>query len=212
MAQVMFAVHMAAAADIADIIKMKIQANDIHIRNATLADADRIVEIYAYYIKNTAITFEYDVPTVEDFQMRMKHVMERYPYLVIEKGGIVQGYTYAGSYIGRAACDWSCEVSIYLAHDAVKCGMGRMLYEAMETALKDMGMVNVYASIAYSDTEDEYLTKNSLQFHEHLGYSKIGEFYNCGYKFGRWYSLVWVGKSIGEYKEDMEPIRLYCNL
>jgi len=188
---------------------MKIQANDVHIRNATLADAERLVEIYSYYIKNTAITFEYAVPTVEEFQDRMEGIMKRYPYLVIEKNQEVQGYAYANAYIDRAACDWSCEVSIYLARDVVKCGMGRMLYEAMETVLRDMGMVNVYASIAYSDTEDEYLTKNSLQFHEHLEYRKIGEFYNCGYKFGRWYSLVWVGKVIGEYKKEQEPIKLY---
>lgn len=188
---------------------MKIQANDVHIRNATLADAERLVEIYSYYIKNTAITFEYAVPTVEEFQDRMEGIMKRYPYLVIEKNQEVQGYAYANAYIDRAACDWSCEVSIYLARDAVKCGMGRMLYEAMENVLRDMGMVNVYASIAYSDTEDEYLTKNSLQFHEHLGYRKIGEFYNCGYKFGRWYSLVWVGKAIREYKEEQEQIKPY---
>ena len=61
--------------------------------------------------------------------------MEKYPYLVIEKDQVVQGYAYAREYIGRAACDWSCEVSIYLARDAVKCGMGRMLYEAMENVL-----------------------------------------------------------------------------
>ena len=174
---------------------MKIYANDVHIRNATLADAERIVEIYSYYIKNTAITFEYAVPTVEEFQDRMKGIMKR--------------YAYAREYIGRSACDWSCEVSIYLAHDVRKSGFGRMLYEALEVALKDMGMVNVYASIAYLEKEDEYLTKNSLQFHEHLGYRKIGEFYNCGYKFGRWYSLVWVGKVIGEYKEDQAPLKRY---
>ena len=188
---------------------MKIQENNIHIRQAVLADAARIVEIYSYYIKNTAITFEYDVPTVEEFQGRMKHVMERYPYLVVENDNGIQGYAYAREYIGRAACDWSCEVSIYLAHDVVKCGKGRMLYEAMEAALREMGMVNVYASIAYSEVEDEYLTKNSLQFHEHLGYKQIGEFYKCGYKFGKWYSLVWVGKVIGEHKDEQAPLKRY---
>ena len=82
------------------------------IRDASLEDAERILEIYGYYVKNTAITFEYDVPTLPEFQERIKNTRKRYPYLVIEQDGIIQGYAYAGAFIGRAACDWSCETTV----------------------------------------------------------------------------------------------------
>ena len=100
----------------------------------------------------------------------------------------------------RAAYDWSAETTIYLKYDAVKCGLGRMLYEAFEEEMKNRGFLNLYACIGYPIEEDEYLTKNSAQFHAHLGYRFVGEFYQCGYKFGRWYNMIWMEKLIGEHK------------
>ena len=76
-----------------------------------------------------------------------------------------------------------------------------MLYEALEEKLKAMGIQNMYACIAYLDVEDEYLTKNSAEFHEHMGFSKVGVFHKCGYKFGRWYDMVWMEKLIGEHRD-----------
>ena len=108
----------------------------IIVRDATMEDAGRILEIYDYYVKNTAITFEYDTPTLDEFKGRMERTMQRYPYLVIVKDGRVEGYAYAGAFVGRAAYDWSCEMTVYLDHDARKCGMGRKLYEVLERALQ----------------------------------------------------------------------------
>lgn len=181
----------------------------VNIRSASLGDAARILEIYDYYVKNTAITFEYETPSLEAFQMRMKGIMERYPYFVIEQDGAIQGYAYAAPYITRAACDWSCEVSIYLEKNARKCGLGRKLYEALEDALRGMGIINVYASIACPETADEYLNYNSADFHAHLNFREIGRFRKCGYKFGRWYHLIWVEKVLGEHSEKVSPIVPY---
>ena len=44
----------------------------IMIRDATIDDVARLVEIYSYYVLNTAVSFEYEVPSVEDFTERMK--------------------------------------------------------------------------------------------------------------------------------------------
>ena len=172
----------------------------IIIRDARLEDAKRILEIYDYYVKNTAITFEYETPTLEEFGKRMKNTMQRYPYLVIEKDGYIEGYAYAGPFVGRAAYDWSCEMTIYLDNKSHKCGLGRKLYEALERALGEMGILNLYACIGYPETEDEYLSNNSANFHEHLGYVKVGEFHNCGYKFDRWYHMIWMEKVIYEIR------------
>ena len=181
----------------------------ITVRNAVLEDAPRILEIYSYYVKHTAITFEYAVPTLEEFQVRMKNTMKKYPYLVIEQNGQVQGYAYAGSFVGRAAYDWSCELSIYLDRNARNCGLGRRIYDALADRLKEMGILNLYACIGYPRTEDEYLNKNSQQFHAHLGFQTVGLFHNCGYKFGRWYDMIWMEKIIGEHKADQPPVQFF---
>lgn len=184
----------------------------VTVRDAKLEDAERILEIYAYYVKNTAISFEYDIPTLSEFQNRMVNTMKKYPYLVAEKDGIIMGYCYAGAFVGRAAYGWSCELTIYLDHTMKRCGMGRMLYEEMQKRLGRMGILNLYACIGWAEEEDEYLNKNSAQFHGHMGFVKVGEFHNCGYKFGRWYDMIWMEKIIGGHQENQPPVKLPINL
>ncbi len=184
----------------------------IEVRDATEKDAERILEIYDYYVRNTAITFEYDTPSLEEFRERMRKIMRKYPYLVILQDGEIKGYAYAREFVGRAAYDWSCEMTIYLDHRAKKCGLGRILYETLEKALQDMGVLNLYACIGYPEQEDEYLTANSADFHAHLGYTKVGEFHRCGYKFGRWYHMVWMEKMIVEHREVQPPVKSYPEL
>ena len=179
------------------------------IRDASLSDAGRILEIYDYYVVNTAISFEWVTPSIDEFRERMRHTMERYPYLVILDEDRIEGYAYAGVFKGRAAYDWSCEVSIYVDHNARKCGLGRMLYEAMEERLRGMGILNLYACIAYPETEDEYLTGNSAGFHAHLGYELAGKFRRCAYKFGRWYHMIWMEKFIGDHRDQQPPVSKY---
>ena len=184
----------------------------IEVRDATEKDAERILEIYDYYVRNTAITFEYDTPSLEEFRERMEKIMRKYPYLVILQDGEIKGYAYAREFVGRAAYDWSCEMTIYLDHRAKKCGLGRILYETLEKALQDMGVLNLYACIGYPEQEDEYLTANSADFHAHLGYTKVGEFHRCGYKFGRWYHMIWMEKMIAEHREVQPPVKSYPEL
>lgn len=181
----------------------------IQVRNAVMADAERILEIYDYYVQHTAISFEYTTPTLAEFRGRMEKTMARYPYLVAEQDGIVMGYTYAGPFVGRAAYDWSCEMTIYLDPAAKKTGMGRKLYEAMEQALGEMGIQNLYACIGYTEREDEYLTNNSAQFHAHMGYEPVGIFHKCGRKLDRWYDMIWMEKIIGTHGDCQPPVRAY---
>lgn len=164
------------------------------IRSAATEDADRLLEIYSYYVENTAISFEYETPSLEEFRGRISHTLEKYPYLVLEENGMIQGYAYAGVFKGRAAYDHCCEVTIYLDRDSKGKGYGRALYEALEDALKKQGIINLYACIGDPIVEDEYLTKDSEKFHQHMGYTKVGEFHRCGYKFGRWYNMIWMEK------------------
>ncbi len=177
------------------------------VRPARLEDARRLLEIYGFYVEHTAITFEYEVPSLSEFQYRMERTMKRYPYLILEQNGVIQGYAYAGPFKERAAYGWSCEMTVYLEHGAQKQGFGRMLYEELESRLKTMGILNLYACIGYPEEEDHYLNRNSAQFHSHLGYRQVGRFCKCGYKFGHWYDMIWMEKIIGEHRPEQVPVR-----
>jgi len=117
------------------------------IRNVTTQDAERLLEIYAYYVENTAISFEIDVLSLVEFKVRIKNTLKKYPYLVIEEDNIIQGYAYAGAFKDRAAYDHSCKLSIYLDVPSKRRGYGRLLYEALEKELVKMGILHLYACI-----------------------------------------------------------------
>lgn len=179
------------------------------IRIATEQDAEKLLAIYGYYVENTAITFEYEVPSVEEFRRRIRQTLSKYPYLVSEQDGEIAGYAYAGAFKGRRAYDWAVETTIYIAKDARKKGLGKELYTALEEALALQNIINLNACIAYPSVEDEYLTKNSVQYHQHLGYRFVGEFHKCGYKFGRWYNMVWMEKCISHHPHQPLPVRSF---
>ena len=177
------------------------------IRSAERGDAGRLLVLYAPYVTDTAVTFEYDVPTEAEFARRIGATLEKYPYLVLEDAGDVLGYAYAGPFKGRAAYDWAVETTIYLRPDAHGRGYGRTLYTALEEELKKRHFLNAYACIAYSEREDETLTHASPRFHERMGYALCGTFRQCGYKFGRWYDMIWMEKHLGGHPSDPQPVR-----
>lgn len=177
------------------------------IRDAELKDAEDILNIYSYYITDTAITFEYDVPEIESFRNRMAGIMEKYPYIVVTENGKILGYAYAGAFKQRAAYDWCCELTVYIDKNHKKCGLGKLLYSELEKRLVQMGIVNMYACITYTDNEDRYLTNNSFEFHSHIGFELVGRFKKCGYKFGKWYDMVWTEKVMGSHNADMQPVK-----
>lgn len=179
----------------------------ITIRTATLSDAQALLNIYSPYVEHTAITFEYDVPSVEEFASRIKNTLQKYPYLVAEKNGRLLGYAYASPFHERPAYDWAVETSIYVDQNIKHQGIGRRLHDALEDALRSQGILNMNACIAYPPEEDEYLDKNSVEFHTHMGYRLVGEFYKCGYKFHRWYNMVWMEKLLDPEIKHPKPIK-----
>lgn len=173
--------------------------NDLLIRVVTPNDVLKILEIYAYYVKNTVITFEYEVPSIDEFRARITKTLKKYPYIVVENANKILGYAYTGAFVGRAAYDWSVETTVYVDHNAHKQGLGRMLYTGLENISRLQNIINLNACIGYPVKDDEYLTTNSADFHAHLGYRMVGEFHKCGYKFGRWYDMVWMEKMLSEH-------------
>ncbi|MEG2315163.1 MAG: N-acetyltransferase family protein [Clostridia bacterium] len=179
------------------------------LRIATPQDAKALLAIYAPYVEHTAITFEYEVPTVEEFADRIRCIQTKYPYLIAEKDGEILGYAYASDFHKRAAYAWAVETTLYVDQNKKGCGIGRRLYDALEKLLAHQNILNLNACIAYPAQEDAYLTQHSVHFHQHLGYSLVGEFHQCGYKFNRWYNMVWMEKHIGVHQEHQPAVKAF---
>jgi len=164
----------------------------ITIRMATAADTEEILGIYGPYVTDTAITFEYEVPTVEEFAERIKHILMKYPYLVAILDKKIVGYAYASTFKDRAAYAWAVEMTVYVKVDCKAKGLGKKLYIALEEKLEKQNIINLNACIAYPNPV-------SIGFHQHMGYKTVGYFTKCGYKFETWYDMVWMEKMIGKH-------------
>ena len=169
------------------------------IRPATVADAEALIHIYAPYVRNTAITYEYEVPSPAEFARRIETYSRKYPYLLAEVDGIAVGYAYASPLGSRPAFDWSVETAIYIREERRGQGIGQALYTELERRLTAQGIRTMTAAVATVAHEDPYLTNASLHFHLRMGFTPVGTFHNCGCKFGRWYDLTWLEKPIGDY-------------
>ncbi|MCH5275840.1 MAG: N-acetyltransferase [Lachnospiraceae bacterium] len=162
------------------------------IRPATSADVKDILEVYAPYIKNTVITFETEVPSIEEFTARIEKIKSKYPYLVCEMDGKVIGYAYAAKYRERAAYKYSVEISIYVDMNHQHEGIGRALYTNLFEALKSYDCYTAYACITLPN-------EKSIGLHKAFGFYEIGTCHNVGYKMGRWIDVIWLEKPLKQY-------------
>ena len=179
---------------------------DLTIRMATPEDAEALLGIYGPYVQNTAVSYEYEIPSVEEFTARIRRTLKTYPYLAAVYQGEIAGYAYASRLHERKAYDWAVETSIYVRQDLRGMHVGKRLYDALEELLKCQNVLSVNACIAYPEVEDEYLTRNSVRFHERMGYKLIGHFHRCAYKFNRWYDMVWMEKALGDFSDTPAPL------
>ena len=172
------------------------------IEKVTVGDAEELLKIYAPYIEDTAITFEYDVPTTQEFAERIKNISSKYPYIKAVVNGQIAGYAYAGCFKDRRAYDWSAEMSVYVQKGIHGKGVGTALYEKMEELLKKQHIVNLFACITHPNAESE-------AFHAARGYERKAHFEKCGYKMGQWWDIVWMQKIIAPHDEAPEPFQKF---
>lgn len=190
----------------------------VTIRAATSADVPALTTIYDHYVTRTAVSFEYETPSTDEFGARLHQVeSHQLPYLVAEEHDTIQGYAYAQPFSERKAYFPSVELTIYLDPSSRRQGTGRALYHALELKLHDKGITNLYACIATpvvtpiadhkqllaqalsKPSTDPYLSWDSVRFHHHLGFRLVGVFSQCGFKFGRYYDMVYMEKLIGAH-------------
>jgi phosphinothricin acetyltransferase len=170
----------------------------LNFRLVQESDAEEILRIYEPYIKDTAITFEYEIPSIDEFRRRIAKISSVYPYIVCISDSKIVGYAYAGRQRERAAYQWNAELSVYVDQDFLRRGVGKALYRALIGVLQMQNIRSIYGCVTLPN-------ENSEKLHEYFGFKKLGVYHSTGYKCGAWHDVAWFEKTIGEYCLDPKP-------
>lgn len=170
----------------------------VHFRRATEDDVVPILAIYAPYVTDSAITFEYDVPSEEEFRQRIRTISTEYPYFVCESDGQIIGYAYAHRHMERAAYQWNAEISIYIRQGFTGKGLGKTMCQALIDLLRLQGIRNVFSCVTIPN-------ERSAHLHHSMEFSTEGIFQNAGYKCGKWQTIAWFRKNIAPYTNEPAP-------
>lgn len=171
---------------------------EITLRMASPADAEKIAEIYAPYVENTSITFEYVPPTAEEFVRRMGAILPQYPWLVCEVDGQVAGYCYASPHHERAAFQWDAELSVYVDNHFHRLGIASRMYRAITALLAAQGYYRLYSLITVPNPV-------SVGFHQAHGFSTIATYHATGYKLGKWHDMIVMERPLRKLQEEPTP-------
>ena len=177
----------------------------IRLRQATVADAQGLLDIYAPYVTGTSVTFETEVPKPEVFEERIREISREFPYLLAEENGQILGYAYAHPYHERAAFHWTVETSIYVRMGMERNGLGTRLYTALLALLKLQGVHTACALITLPNDR-------SMAFHGRMGFLEGGSLPAVGYKFGNWYGLSYCYRRLRDLEEKPGELTLFPDL
>ena len=169
------------------------------LRFAVEQDAEELLEIYRPYVETTSITFETEVPSVEEFAGRIRETLTKFPYLVLEENGTILGYAYAHPFHVRAAYGWTVESSVYVRRDVRHGHIGTLLYEALLERLERQGVRNVCAVITVPN-------EPSVAFHKRRGFVSAGILPDFGYKMDEWHGVEYLYRHLGAQGEAPKPL------
>jgi len=161
-------------------------------------DAQAVLNIYAPYVLNTYITFEYEVPPIEEFSQKIRTISSQYPWLVCLQNDRIIGNAYASEHRHRTAYKWSPESTVYLSEDVYGKGIGTILYSTLIEILKLQGYFNVYAGVGIPNEKSERL-------HRSVGFQELGIFKKVGYKLGKWHDTKWFQLHLQDHIINPEP-------
>jgi L-amino acid N-acyltransferase YncA len=161
------------------------------IRPADEGDAVACAEIYAPYVRDTAITFELDPPSPAQMAGRINDANRRHSWVVLEDGGRVVGYAYAHAFAERPAYRWACETSIYLELGRRRTGAGRALYEDLFARLAERGYRRAIAGMTLPNAA-------SAGLHAAVGFAPMGTYHQIGWKHGAWHDVAWMQRTISD--------------
>ena len=170
-------------------------SSTMKIRTATADDAATLREIYRPYVERTAVSFELEVPSIEEFQRRISVAVEEWSWLVAEVNGRQVGYAYGSPHRAREAYRSSVETSAYVYEDYQRQGIGRALYVQLLAELRERGFGSAFAGTTLPNDA-------SVRFHESLGFQPIGVFPRVGRKFGAWHDVAWFYRPLQDSDQD----------
>ncbi|MEA2193468.1 MAG: hypothetical protein QOI73_3589 [Solirubrobacteraceae bacterium] len=169
-------------------------------------DAASCASIYAPYVDDSAISFEEIAPDAAQMEVRIAAATLTHPWLVLEQGGEVTAFAYAGQHRTRAAYRWAAEVGIYVGPAHQRRGAGRRLYEALLDLLRRQNLRIACAGITLPNDA-------SVGLHRALGFEPVGVQHEIGFKHGAWHDVSWWQLALapgdhGPPGEPLEPQRL----
>ena len=164
------------------------------IRVATEDDAAGVAAIYGPYVRDTAISFEVDPPPAAEMRQRIARTLQQYPWLVCASGDDLVGYSYGSQFRVRAAYQWSTEVTVYVAPQAHRHGVGRALYTSLIRILALQRYYRAYAGITLPNPA-------SIGLHELLGFTRVALYHAVGFKLGAWHD-------VGSWELSLQPASL----
>lgn len=167
------------------------------IRLANENDGAAMLDIYGPIIEQTATSFEFSIPSADQFNSRIHKILQTHPWLVCTDQESVIGYAYAGPHRSRVAYQWTVEMSVYIDRKFRQRGVARALYRALIVCLKQQGFYTALAGITLPN-------ESSVEFHQSFGFTPVGTYNNVGYKFGRWHAVGWWEYVLRSYEESPE--------
>jgi len=170
----------------------------LNIRPVQILDADFCLRLYSKYVSGSAVSFELEVPSLEEFSNRIVTISKRFPYLIAEENGAALGYAYASAYRDRAAYQWNVEVSIYIEDQNKKSGVATALYNQLFSELQRIHICKAFAVIALPNNA-------SVGFHHKMGFEKFATYKNVGFKLNQWHDVLWMEKTLQSPEIPVAP-------
>ncbi len=171
-------------------------------RFVTPEDAEELLAIYRQYI-DTTITFEYTLPSLEEFRERIEHITEFYPYIVAVCDDRIVGYAYSHKAFERTAYQWTAEFSVYVDREYTCRGIGRTLYRKLIDISVLQGIHIAFGKVTSPNEPSEAL-------HTAMGFRKLAVFDNVGYKNGEWRAVTWFERKLCPFEDAPEaPLSVY---
>jgi L-amino acid N-acyltransferase YncA len=171
----------------------------MHIRKAQATDAAAIHAIYSPIVSQSVISFETEVPNVQEMAARIIKVQQALPWLVgVDEQGHLLGYVYASKFRERAAYQWTVEVTAYVHENARGQGVARRLYRTLFDQLVTLGYFQAIATITLPNAA-------SVALHESLGFAPAGLFHAVGHKLGAWRDVGYWQKALKDPAQPRPP-------